>query len=245
LGVMLGTSYYNGDLNQFVPFRRTKPAGSILYRYNIHSRAAFRATFSYGQVAADDADSQFAQNQDRNLNFESDIWELAAGFEINYFPFRIGHDRFKGTCYLFGAVGAFRMNPKTNYNGAVYELQPLGTEGQGTSLSGKPRYSKYQPVIPFGFGGRVSLGKSAALGVEFGIRKTFTDYLDDVGSDYYADYDVLLAESGPIAAELSNRSGSRNGRRGTAATKDWYVFTGATLTFRLGKPNKCFGQYRF
>ncbi|MCH2224379.1 MAG: DUF6089 family protein [Crocinitomicaceae bacterium] len=239
LGFIAGGSYYLGDLNQFAQFRNTHLSGGLIYRYNIHSRTAFRTTFSYGKVSADDADSKIELNKSRGLSFESSIWELAAGVEFNYFPFQIGHRRYKGTGYLFAELAMFRMNPKTEYNGDLTELQPLGTEGQGTSLSSKARYGRFQMSMPLGVGARVSLGKMASLGVEFGIRKTFTDYLDDVGSNYYVDYDALLAESGPIAAELSNRSGSRTGRRGNAAGKDWYVMTGVSLTFALGKPTSC------
>lgn len=243
-GVLVGGSYYLGDLNRFVHFRRTNLAGGLIYRYNVHSRVAIRATFTYAQVEGNDADSKFAHQQARNLNFRSTIWELGAGVEFNYWPFQIGHQRYKGTAFLFVGLAGFRMDPTTDYNGDRISLQSLGTEGQGTSLSSRSTYSKYQMAIPFGFGARVSLGKFASLGMEFGIRKTFTDYLDDVRADYYADYDQLVIENGPIAAELSNRSGSRFGRRGDSSTKDWYVFTGATLTFRLGRPNRCPSSFK-
>jgi hypothetical protein len=239
LGVMVGGSYYIGDLNQFGHFKKTQLAGGLIFRYNVHSRVAVRGTFTYMSVKADDLDSQEALQQERSLNFKSQIWELAGGVEFNYFPFQIGHKRYKGTAYLFAELAVFRMDPKTEYDGDEISLRPLGTEGQGTSLSSKGKYSNFQVSIPFGFGGRVSLGKSACLGVEVGIRKTYTDYLDDVGSGSYVDYDQLLAENGPLAADLSNRSDSRFGKRGNASNKDWYVFTGVSLTFNLGKPTSC------
>jgi hypothetical protein len=45
-----------------------------------------------------------------------------------------------------------------------------------------------------------------------------------------------------LSATLSNQSldGNRFGKRGTSSTKDWYVYTGATLTIRLGKGGGCF-----
>ncbi|MDG1428925.1 MAG: DUF6089 family protein [Crocinitomicaceae bacterium] len=239
LGVLVGGSYYIGDLNRFGHFKNTQLAGGIMYRFNIHSRAAFRSTFSYMRVKSDDADAKSEQQQDRGLSFKSHIWEFANGVEFNYFPFQVGHKRYKGTMFLFAEVAVFRINPKTEYEGGDIALQPLGTEGQGTSLNNKSKYGLFQVAIPFGFGGRVSLGSRACLGMEFGVRKTFTDYIDDVKAGSYSDYDVLLAENGPIAAELSNRSDSRFGQRGNSATKDWYFFTGASLTFTLGKPTSC------
>jgi hypothetical protein len=79
------------------------------------------------------------------------------------------------------------------------------------------------------------------LSLEYGIRKTFTDYLDDVHANRYVNADDLAAINGPLSAELSNRSldGSVYGKRGNATTKDWYVFYGAMFSIRLGGPRKC------
>lgn len=242
LGIMAGGTFYIGDMNPFVPFRNTHLAGGLIYRFNLHPRAAFRVNLLHGKVSGNDSESQFEQQLERNLNFTSDIWELSVGFEMNYFPFQIGNDRYKGTAYLLAEIGVFRMNPKTvGSNGNEVELQPLGTEGQGTSLSNRRPYSLTQLVIPIGVGAKLSLGDKASLNFEIGLRKTFTDYIDDIGSESYVDPVALAAENGPLAASLSNRSlnDDRFGRRGDASTNDWYVFTGAMLTFRLGAPAKC------
>lgn len=242
LGVMVGGSYYIGDLNPMKHFKNTHLAGGILYRFNIHSRLTWRANLMYGFVEGDDFDANRDIIRNRNLSFQTEIWELGSGVEFSYFPFQIGHDRYKGTAYLLAELALFRMNPTTEYNDEQVELQPLGTEGQGTSLSSRSNYSLTQLAIPIGVGARVSLGKRASLGLEYGIRFVFTDYLDDVGGYRYVDPTVLAAENGPIAADLSNRSlnGDRNGRRGNPASRDWYTFFGATLTFRLGNPKTCF-----
>lgn len=67
-------------------------------------------------------------------------------------------------------------------------LQPLRTEGQG---SGQPdtedQYSRLQFAIPLGIGARVKLTDKLDLRINIGIRKTFTDHLDDLGNNYYAD----------------------------------------------------------
>jgi len=139
----------------------------------------------------------------------------------------------------------FRMNPTTiDDNGNKVELRDLGTEGQGSPLNSKGKYSKMQLAIPLGVGAKFSLGKRASMSFEIGIRKTFTDYIDDIGSGSYVD-PVLLAEAnGPLSASLSNRSlsSSRYGRRGNATTKDWYVFSGMMVSFSLGKPEKCYSH---
>jgi hypothetical protein len=244
LGVLLGGSNYLGDLNSYNPFYNIKPAGGILYRYNVHSRLCFRGSLLYGNIGAADADASEALLKNRNLSFESTIYEIGGGLEFSYLPFQLGHDKYRGTAYLLVGVSLFQMNPKTEYNGEMIELQPLGTEGQGSSLNQEGNYSLTQLSVPLGVGVKFSIGKRSAIGFEYGIRKTFTDYIDDVGSNGYADISVLAEENGPLAATLSNRSldGSRFGKRGTASSKDWYSFFGLTLTMRLGKPNKCFNH---
>lgn len=245
LGVLIGGSYYNGDLNHFVPYKNANLAGGLIYRYNINSRVSFRANLTYGKLEGSDADSKEALYQDRNLSFSTSIYELGAGVELNYFPFQLGHDRYKGTAYLLAEIGVFRMNPKAiSDDGTEVELQPLGTEGQGSPLSTKSHYNLTQIAIPLGVGAKISLGDAASINFEFGIRKTFTDYIDDVGSSYYVDPTLLAAENGPTSAAMSNRSlsGSRFGKRGNSSTKDWYVFSGMMITFRLGKPTKCYSH---
>jgi hypothetical protein len=202
---------------------------------------SFRANVLYGTVSASDADANLALLVNRNLSFQSDIYEVAAGVEFSYFPFKLGSDRYKGTAYLLAEIGIFHMNPKAMYEGSLVELQPLGTEGQGSSLSSKRNYSLTQLSVPIGVGCKLSLGKRASLSLEYGIRKTFTDYLDDVKANTFVDRGTLAQENGAVAAALSNRNINNEayGKRGNTATKDWYTFFGAMLTFRLGKPNVC------
>jgi hypothetical protein len=241
LGVLLGGSFYNGDLNQFRLFNNTHAAGGLVYRYNIHSRLSFRANVLYGKVSASDADAKLPLLVNRNLSFQSNIFEVAAGVEFSYFPFKLGSDKYKGTAYLLAEIGIFHMNPKAMYEGSLVELQPLGTEGQGSSLSSKRNYSLTQLTVPIGVGCKLSLGKRVSLSLEYAIRKTFTDYIDDVKANTFVDRGTLEQENGALAAALSNRNINNEpyGKRGNTATKDWYTFFGAMLTFRLGKPNVC------
>jgi hypothetical protein len=242
---MVGGMYYLGDLNPMKQFYNTQPAAGLIYRFNVHSRLSIRGNFIYGNVGANDAQSSSLLLKNRNLNFKTSIFELAGGVEFNYLPFEIGHDKYKGTAYLLAELGVFHMNPKTSFNGEDIALQPLGTEGQGTILSSKNNYSLTQLCVPIGAGVRMTLGKRASLNVEFGLRKTFTDYLDDVHANSFVDPLKLADQSGGASSDvvaLSNRSldGNIHGKRGTSASKDWYIFTGIMLTFKLGEKSTCF-----
>jgi hypothetical protein len=93
-----------------------------------------------------------------------------------------------------------------------------------------------------GVGAKAQIGKNVTVNFDLAIRKTFTDYLDDVKSATYADPSVLSASNGENSALLSNRSldGARHGYRGNPTTKDWYVYAGAMVSIRLGRGRKCF-----
>jgi hypothetical protein len=243
VGFMVGGSYYIGDLNQFAHFRRTNLSGGLIYRYYINSRIAFRGTFRMGSIEGYDSDASDALQVNRNLSFRSDIYELSGGLEFNYKNYKLGNRKYFYTPYMFIDLGLFRMNPQTEYNGEFVDLQPIGTEGQGSSLSDKNPYNLTQLVIPFGVGFKINLGEKAAVSIEYGFRKTFTDYLDDVGEGTYLDPQLLAEENGSIAARLSDRSLSDaplRGNRGNSATNDWYSMFGIMVTFSLGNPDRCF-----
>ncbi len=242
IGFTVGQTYYLGDLNPYQQFKQASLAGGLIYRYNFNTRLNFRANYLYGKVAAADSSSPYPILVNRNLSFESRIHEVAAGLEFHFMPFQFGSSRYPATAYFLAQVGVFHMNPTTMYNGEQIALQTIATEGQGTTIGTRKPYALYQPCIPLGMGIKVSLGKMATLNLDMAIRKTFTDYLDDVGADLYVDPQVLEEEVSELSAALSNRSldGNQFGKRGTNSTKDWYVYTGATLTFRLGKGGGCF-----
>jgi hypothetical protein len=248
LGVMGGGSYYIGDLNSSEHFVYSKPAFGAIFRFNLGYRASLRFTGTYGNVWAADSESDDPFQNNRNLDFKSKLYEVAFGIEVNMFKYSIASMRFPITPYFFYELAYLRMNPQTDYNGNEIDLQAIGTEGQGTTLSDKSPYKLNQLTIPLGIGLKFNLCKRLAMSFEYGIRKTFTDYLDDVSGNY-VDSDFLSAENGPIAGELSNPSldgGARTGfNRGNDSTKDWYVFYGAMITFKPFKKDICSFQGGF
>lgn len=252
IGVFLGTSYYLGDLNPSKHFLLTKPAGGIIYRYVFNPRWALKMNGLYGTVAGDDAVAKF--NEARNLSFKSHVFEMSTQLELNFLPYVTGNtEENYFSPYIFAGISVFSFNPKAKYNGTWYDLKSYSTEGQGTSAPSTPKpYSLTNVSFPFGLGFKYSIGKNICIGAEWGLRKTVTDYLDDV-STTYTDPNILAAEKGPIAAALADRSGiDHTGlQRGNSGTKDWYAFAGGFITFKfnMGGDNGCPGvgnkHYKF
>ncbi len=245
IGFFGGGSYYIGDLNQLQHFKNIHSTFGVITKFNINPRIALRGLLVLGSVSANDAQSPSYYNgvyTNRNLSFSSSITEIGGGIEFNYFPFQIGNSVYRGSGYLFAEIAYFQMNPTTLYNGETIELRTLGTEGQGTPLSPNGYYSKNQVSIPFGIGFKYPFGNTFCFGIEYGVRKTFTDYLDDVGSDRFINRSQLNEFASPLTVALSNRNidGSAYGPRGNSKTNDWYFLFGITLSMRLGNPDECF-----
>jgi hypothetical protein len=233
IGPYVGGSYYLGDLNPGKHFAMMSPAYGGIMRCNFSTRWVGRLNFMFGQVSGDDTKMKAVEN--RNLNFESKIFEISLQAEVNFLSYYTGSWRDYFTPYIFGGIGTFTMNPTGMVNGERVTLHELGTEGQ---LSGehpdREPYSLTQICIPFGIGFRVSFWNNFCAGVEWGLRKTFTDYLDDCSTIYYLD--SAIADEPPSVAQLASDPTMNHKpgmQRGTSENKDWYSFVGVTLTYKI------------
>ena len=108
------------------------------------------------------------------------------------------------------------------------------------------KYKLTQISIPMGLGVKYKITDRINLGVDVGLRKTFTDYLDDV-SGSYVNYFELQEGNGAVAAALGNRQGELLGeplivptgtQRGNSARDDWYYNMGLTLSYTFNGSGK-------
>lgn len=231
-GLTGGMSYYLGDLNHASHFSGAKPTGGIIVRYNYSTRWALKGNLIFGGVSGDDAKTGNLPN--RNLKFESPLNELSLQLELNFLEYFTGSSRDVISPYLFAGVGLFMFNPKAEYNGNLVELQPLNTEGQNTALypDRKP-YVRTNISFPFGMGVKISLSKKVCAGAEWGMRKTLSDYIDDVSQTYYLD-GSLIDPNDPAQflsdPDMNHRPGMQ---RGTSSVTDWYSYAGVFITYKF------------
>lgn len=253
LGLTVGPVYYIGDLNPYRHYPKdTKLAGGIVFRHNLTDRYALRLQGLYGTLQAYDSNADDPLRRQRNLHFRAPLFEGAMLLEINYFKYRTrGKGGMRWTPFVFAGLGYFRASPRAQLDDTWYELQQLGTEGQGTTGGGKI-YAVDNLCLPFGAGLKFNLGR-VDLQLEWGMRRTWTDYIDDVSGTYYNN-DLLRFENGPLAAALADRSGleqsvpgfSNTGRaRGDKNLRDWYVYSGLTITYILSRFSDCEEQYNW
>ena len=244
LGVFGGFSNYQGDLAPFA-FNpaETHLASGVFAKYNFNKFLAVKVSYYSGSLSGNDALYDQPFRVKRNLHFETAINEVAVMGEMNITGFQPHRHKNLLSPYVFAGIGLFHFNPKANFEGNWVELQPLGTEGQGTeAYPDREPYRLTQINVPLGIGFKGNISRNWNIGVELGWRKTFTDYIDDVSNTYVAK-EILIAENGALAWELSNRSDEINDGvewlkddnylRGDPTDKDWYFFTGFIVSYNL------------
>lgn len=241
LGVNGGGMNYIGDLNDQSPLGKVNPAGGVFFRMKFDDRWALSIGGSYGYLESDDFMAW------RHLSFRSLLAEGYMRMEFNFFPYGIFETGLSWTPFIFGGFGVFAFKPQalwTNPNTgetAWHDLQPLGTEGQGTSaFPGRSYYSLLQVSMPFGIGLKLMPSRHVTLAVEYGFRKSWTDYIDDV-STTYVDPKLLYDAHGEEAAGLADRSAEVQGgtsnapgiKRGDDSLDDWYAYFNVSVSVSL------------
>jgi len=164
--------------------------------------------------------------------------------------------------YYFWRDGTIRDAPQSSGAGnitskdGVYETDLIQwrTEGQGSggeSSPSVPQYSPWNIGIPLAAGFQYSPNRMMTLSVEFAYYKFFTDYLDDVSTDYATDKQIaqlfpaeLLQQelagyiSDPTGFGTNGMKGPATSRRGNPSINDSYSFLSIGLAVRLVGPGR-------
>ena len=267
----IGATNFLGDLggaNQVgtngmkdLEIRATRMGAVLGYRYQLGRDWFVRGNFNYVMVSGDDALTEEPARSARKLSFRSHLLELSGQMEYMLVKQKSGHlyrlrgvrgkSWFRFEVYLFGGIGGLWYNPQSrNPDGDWVSLKNLNTEGQG--LPGGPKdYSGLTVVVPYGIGLRRNLGGSVrqgmwTLGIELSMRKTFSDYIDDVSGYYYNDPEKspsAIAEAyGEEALYFHDPSGVYNldgfgepQQRGDKSDKDAYMMGIISLNYKIGR----------
>lgn len=260
LGELGGANRIGTNFVRDLEFVSTRPLGSLGMRYKLQEDLSVKVAFTGGYLRGDDKLTGEMFRSNRNLHFRSLILEFGSQLEYSVIREKIGHrynlrrvrgvKGFRTNTYFFVGLAGFYFNPQAKYlDGKWYNLQPLCTEGQSLVPTRK-KYSRIQASIPYGVGFKYGLDRKWSLGLEIGLRKTFTDYIDDVSTTYF-DNAVIAAEKGDVAAYFADPSLGRfdtdpindswtgsNTQRGDAKDKDTYMFVILNLTYKMQTTRK-------
>jgi hypothetical protein len=188
VGFGLGTFNYTGDLVRTYDFSFSKPAATVFYRANLSKVVSFRAGFTGGFIGASDRKPIDAFAERRDASFNLFLLEASAVMEYHFLNWRDEKFLHRFSPYMFAGLGLFGLSGN--------EEKPA-------------EYSNVQAAIPMGLGVKYILNPKWYLALEFGLRKTFFDYLDNVSDE---------------------DTGIKNYQYANPFDKDNYFFLGITLT---------------
>ncbi|MCI5081583.1 MAG: DUF6089 family protein [Saprospiraceae bacterium] len=206
-GIFAGGGFYFGDLTEQdrIPFfEETKIAAGVYTNYHFNPQWAFRMNATFAQLSGDDTNfeqASFAEN--RRFRFKTNMAELSLGFQWE--PFgkwrykEVGQFNSIVSPYLFAGVAGTYIDAQPDFSAVLtegyFERIQEDLSEQGT---------RFEVAIPIGGGLKFDLNPTTTLGLEAGLRATFSDYIDGI----------------------SQSAGSES--------NDWYAFGGLTLGFRFG-----------
>jgi hypothetical protein len=264
-----------------------QPTVGVFGRWNIGAYFSARLDLNYLMLKGDDRwagagkRDQFTGDQPRiigmddswfrwyrQLDFRSRVFEASIAAEIIPYNFELGggyQDYSVISPYGFVGLGIFNFKPQgTGPDGGWIDLKPLSTEGQGLVDAnniplGRPEYKLTQLNVPIGFGVKWIYNDQWALSMEVNHRLTFTDYIDDLSTDYIDPqifYDNMTPDKADVAAFMARKSilvdpgnvngivSSPNEQRGDPKDNDSYY----TITIRFSyfiDPNSMGGGRRY
>jgi hypothetical protein len=203
VGIGLGPLFFLGDLGgakgigrtfiKDIDYPLTKLSKGLFLSVAPREWIGFRIAVNTGVLEGDDKEAPNKGGDEvtrlqRNLNFTTRLWEAYGAVEFYPSVFLEQYEDLKGKLRPYGVVGVgvYHFNPKTqDKNGNWVALQPLHTEGQGfPEYPDRKEYKLTQMEIPIGFGFKYYLKENMFIGLEVLHRKLFTDYVDDVSTNY-------------------------------------------------------------
>lgn len=169
IGVWGGASTYWGDIKQTSPIHSFNLNLGAYFRYNFNKRVGLRAMFIMGRFNGEG----IVENEDIMWNFRKMAQDISLQVEINYLDYVLGEKKTPFTPYIMGGFGMMFF-PYTLDPAKLSAINPwFGTQNVIEE-------SVVTPTIPFGFGFKFSIGEKLGIGMEYQLRKTFSDKLDDL-----------------------------------------------------------------
>jgi len=206
VGFFGGAGTYFGDMTKIDFQKSVNPAYGSFLRFNFNPRYALRFNVLNGSIGATGEFDAQTWNPDPNnkyWNFSKNVLDISLQFEFNYMKYIVGQKETPYSTYLFAGVGIQTYN---------YDI---------TYITGKVTGSEITPTIPFGIGFKVNLSKRWGLGVEGGLRKSFSDKLDNLD-------DPLSYMNGKVLVKYTD----------SFHNNDWTAYMGVHLVYKLLYGNK-------
>lgn len=209
IGIWGGSSTYIGDMDETNPIQPLNFNFGGYFRYNFNARMGFRAMFLTGTF--------FEEGVIEGVptTFSKNVQDLSLQLEVNYLKYILGGKNTRFTSYVTAGVGVayfpYEMDPAF-----IVSFNPAHNKG-----SAMVKESVVTPTFPFGIGFKYTIGQRLGLGIEYQMRKLFSDKLDNLDD--------------PLAYEIINADGSKEEITYTDMihNNDWSGYLGLHLTYKI------------
>ena len=203
IGIGIGATNYRGEISPDFQLQNSRPAFTAFYRKDVSVPITLRGGFTAGFLRGAD-DNVTGVNGGvpplqsyRQANTKGSLLEASAVVEYNFMDYHYRTDKVHFTPYLFAGLAGFYANTTTVSNNPLLQTS-FNQKGSMLGLS-----------IPAGAGIKYALSEHLNLGLEVGVRKTFTDELDH------------LSTQDPLLVNVHDQ--------------DWYYYSGVSLSYTFYK----------
>jgi hypothetical protein len=219
IGIWGGTSNYFGDIDGNKLFNTFNPNFGAFYRYNFNSRVAVRAQFTTGNFNA------VGQIENVPDSFSKSVHDFSVQTEINYLKYILGNRNTPFTSYVLAgfALTAFQYDADTLI---IDQINPYYDKNQILSEF------TISPALAFGIGFKYSIGQRLGIGIEYQMRKLFTDKLDDLDDPLSYEKDV----NGDGIKEVVKYTDNLH-------NNDWTSYLGLHVTYKIYTGKKACPAY--
>jgi len=163
VGIFGGGTNYSGDIGNELFIFPNRVGGGIIYKRNYNSRIAYRASYSYIPIHADDKQSFNKVKNERGFVFTNLIEEIAFGIEFNYFNYDVLSKTEGHTPYVFVEIAGFYYNTIASFDENTYQ---------------KTFIKSFSYSVPFGIGYKAKITDHLGFSTELKASYTVVDDLD-------------------------------------------------------------------
>lgn len=161
-GAQLGMAGYLGDANGSSILKHPGFSAGLSFRYLMNTRMSIRGVFNTLSLSGNTADFENVLPGNAQYEFSSQVYELNARYEFNFFPYGIGETYKK-----------------------LRRWTPYLALGLGVAYATCDGKSSIAPTIPMAVGVKYKLKERLNIGLEFSMTKVFGDKIDGELDDLY------------------------------------------------------------
>ena len=213
VGFFGGAGTYFGDMTKVDFQKSVNPAYGSFLRYNFNPRYALRFNVFNGSIGAK------GEFQSVPWSFSKNVLDVSLQFEFNYMKYIVGQKETPYSTYLFVGIGM------QTYNYERYDALLAQFVDQTYLMKAAQSGPVITPTIPFGMGFKFNISKRWGLGIEGGLRKSFSDKLDNLDDPLSYTNTTVKPNIQVKYADLWHNN-------------DWTAYMGVHLVYKLIYGNK-------